>query len=84
MSEGHCETCICGRRAPVQAEYGKDRSRRKPPGTVTWAEHLEAYAAYAAQYGTQQSPERMAERQGFGYWEMTTLLGHEPTTWTVR
>ena len=78
----HCASCICGRRAPVQGE----RSQRgdKPAGTVTWAEHLDAYTAYAAQYGKSQSAERLAERGGFGYWEITHFLGHQPTTWSVR
>ena len=76
----HCPTCICGRRAPVQGDYGKTR---RAPGTVTWAEHEEAYTAYAARFGTSQSAERLAERGGFGYQEMTHFLGHEPTTWVV-
>jgi hypothetical protein len=61
--------------ARVQAERGK------PCGFVSWEEHLEAYAAYARQYGNLQSAERISERSGFGYWEMTELLGREPTTW---
>lgn len=77
----HCPSCICGRRAPVQGDHGK---RRRASGTVTWAEHEEAYTAYAAQYGTRQSAERLAERAGFGYQEMTELLGHEPTTWIAN
>ena len=80
--ERHCETCICGRRAPVQGERRHARGD-KPDGTVAWEEHLEAYVPYAARYGTSQSAERLAERCGFGYWEMTDLLGHEPTTWQV-
>ena len=85
MSGEHCPTCICGRRAPVQGEYARPGG---PParaaGTVTWEEHLKAYAAYAAIYGKHQSAERLAERGGFGYREITDLLGHEPTTWSVR
>lgn len=79
----HCPTCICGRRAPVQREY-KGKRPDKPPGTVTWEEHLKAYEGYAARYGTSQSAERLAERGGFGYWEITDMLGHEPETWSVR
>lgn len=79
----HCETCICGRRAPVQAESSLKRGE-KPAGTISWAEFEEAYAAYAVLYGRSQSAERLAERAGFGYWELTDLLGHEPTTWSVR
>lgn len=77
----HCSTCICGRRAPVQGDHGKNP---RAPGTVTWAEHQEAYTAYAARYGTGQSAQRLAERGGFGYQEMTGLLGHEPTTWVAK
>ena len=76
-----CPTCICGRRAPVQGEH---RPHERAAGTVTWAEHEEAYTAYAARYGTSQSAVRLAERGGFGYREMTDLLGHEPTTWVAR
>ncbi len=81
MTQHDCPTCICGKRAPVQGEHGKDR---RAAGTVTWEEYLEAYAVYAGRYGTRQSPERLAERMGFGYKEITDLLGHEPTTWSVR
>lgn len=81
MSEKHCETCVCGRRAPVQGDYSNPR---RAPGTVTWTEHLEAYAGYAARFGTSQSAERLAQRGGFGYKEMTDMLGHEPVTWCCR
>lgn len=81
------------KRAPVQDEdpkyhrpgYDKWRGHPKmPSGTVTWEEHLEAYAAYAKRYGHQQSAERLAERGGFGYYEISDLLGHEPKTWEPR
>jgi len=83
----HCETCICGKRAPVQGtscylERGDPKERG--PGTITWAEHLLAYATYANRYGTGQSAERLAERGGFGFWELADLLGREPTTWEPR
>jgi len=48
---------------------------------VEWAEHVEAWEAYAKRYGRDQSAERIAERTGFGYRELTTFLGHEPRTW---
>ncbi len=73
----HCETCICGRRAPVQAT----RTLNRGPGTISWAEHESAWSAYAARYGTQQSAERMAQRGGFDFAELLTYLGREPTTW---
>ncbi len=79
----HCPTCICGRRAPVQGQRSTTRGD-KPHGTVSWAEYEKAYADYAARFGTSQSAERLVERGGLGYWEMTDHLGHEPRTWSVR
>ena len=55
-----------------------------PPGMIAWAEHLEAYEAYADRYGRAQSAERLVERGGFGYHELVELLGHKPTTWVKR
>lgn len=79
-SEKHCSTCICGRRAPVQANRGE----AKGPGTVSWEEHALAWSAYAARYGTRQSAERIAERGGFCYGELREFLGREPATWSPR
>lgn len=69
------------RRAPVQAVYWPNK---RPAGTISWAEHLEAYAEYVRRFGIYQSAERIAERGGFGYDELTDYLGHEPRTWQVR
>ena len=70
------------RRAPVQG------SRRIPrgqpghlPGTISWAEHVEAWEDYAKRCGRDQSAERIAERGGFGHSELVNHLGHLPTTW---
>lgn len=82
VTEKHCETCYCGKRAPVQGDY--HRESRRAAGTITWAEHLEAYAKYAAEYGSSQSAARLAERGGFSYGELIMFLGHEPTTWMPR
>ena len=71
----HCATCVCGRRAVVQAEADK------PAGTIAWTEHEEAWAIYAAKYGRGQSAERIHERGGFGYRELTKLLSRPPATW---
>jgi hypothetical protein len=73
----HCPTCICYRRAPVQA----DPRHGMGPGTISWAEHVEAWAAYASKHGTSQSATRIAERQGFSYGEVVTFLGRDPMTW---
>lgn len=67
-------------RAPVQGVLRGGRWVHLP-GTVAWEEHERAYLVYAARYGTGQSAQRIAERSGFGYDEITQLLGHPPTTW---
>lgn len=74
----HCATCVCGRRAPVQGYGGRE------PGTVAWEEHCLAWTDYARRYGNGQTAERMAQRGGFEYWEITGHLGHEPKTWKPR
>ena len=61
-------------RVPVQA----NRRLQKGPGTVSWEEHLEAYAK---RYGHYQTAECIAERGGFCYGELVEFLGREPTTW---
>jgi hypothetical protein len=74
------------KRWPVQGqnyanpEMGLARPK-KPAGTVSDGEARLAYEAYARRHGREQSFERTHERGGFGYWELTDLLGHEPTTW---
>jgi len=75
VTEKHCPTCVCGRRAPVQGD------QTKGPGTISWAEHELAWATYAARHGSSQSAEEIAARSGFGYTEVILLLGREPETW---
>lgn len=83
--KNHCSTCICGKRAPVQGDRGIPCSERKQgDGSITWEEHLEAYAVYSARQGASQSAERLAERGGFSYNEVIKLLGREPKTWRPR
>lgn len=80
------------RRVPVQGwgnahlpESHPARAKEaKPPGTITWEEHLEVWEAYAKRYGEGQSAERLAERGGFGYMEATSLLMKELRTWRPR
>lgn len=44
------------------------------PVAIPWAVAERAYAAYTQRYGTSQSLERLAERAGFSWSEMDTLL----------
>lgn len=75
-------------RAVVQSEgpyWYRDgdprKANSKPPGTVAWSEHIEAWDEYARRGHGDQSALRVHERGGFGYHEITALLGHEPATW---
>jgi hypothetical protein len=82
------------RRAPLQSsrfERRPDGSVDRgpggpdhPAGTISWAEHEKAWRAYSAEHGDGQTADRMAERGGFGWYEICALLGHEPTTWQPR
>jgi len=56
----------------------------KAPGTVSWAEHVAAWTAYAKRYGNGQSAQRIHDRGGFSFSEIAELLGHEPETWEPR
>lgn len=67
-------------RAPIQGEASNCRRGPKPRGSVTVEEHEMAWVEYHRQY-SQQSARTIADRGGFGYWEITDLLGHEPKTW---
>lgn len=82
--EKHCPTCICGQRAPVLANRAFRGRVAHGPGTVAWSEHLLAWSGYVATYGSGQSAERVAQRGGFDWVELTEFLGHEPTTWEPR
>jgi hypothetical protein len=83
VSEKHCATCICGKRAPVQASRGiADGLPGHGPGSVDWAEHELAWSTYAAKNGLEQSAQRIADRGGFGYGELVDYhLAHAPLTW---
>jgi hypothetical protein len=67
-------------RAPVQGT----RRLNKPPGTISWEEHVKAWEAYNAKYGNHQDAERIAQRGGFDYAELLEFLGEEPKTWRSR
>lgn len=70
------------RRAPVQGDRSMAKGQPgREPGTISWEEHVRAWEEYARRYGRDQSAERIAERGGFGYRELTDQLGHAPETW---
>jgi len=63
---------------PIQAgcSYRNDEGRLIYPqkSFIPWWLAEEAYKYYRAQYGTQQSLERLAERGGFGREELLAFL----------
>lgn len=44
---------------------------------IPWTTAELAYREYSRRYGTQQTLERMAERGGFGVWEIIDLLASQ-------
>jgi hypothetical protein len=82
------------KRARVQGDDGWDlcktpgcwqgRYRKAmPPGSISWEEHMEAWREYAEHYPG-QSAERMAERGGFGHYELRLFLKREPRTFVIH
>lgn len=76
-----CKVLSSDRRAPVQSDW---KPKRVPSGTVAWFEHEMAWQEYNRIYHNDQTAEVIAQRGGFGYNEITKLLGFEPTTWEKR
>lgn len=72
------------RRVPVQGDPLKKGRPSRVAGTITWAEHLEAYIAYSERFVTSQSAEDVVARGGFGYDELSVYLGRSPSTWEPR
>lgn len=81
----HCESCTCQplKRVPVQASFPRPSKGipGRPPGTIAWSEFLTAFKKYQDKYHGRQTAEDISDRGGFGYWELTDLLGYEPETW---
>jgi hypothetical protein len=50
---------------PDQRRFPIQRAGTLPAGSVPWSLAETAYAGYAAEHGTDQSLERLAERGGF-------------------
>ena len=85
ITQPHCPTCVCGRRAPVQASHDIPVGQPgRGPGTVSWEEHALAAGEWARQYGPGQDAERLAQRGGFSFYELSLYLGHPPKTWRPR
>ncbi len=63
---------------PIQADFiGEERripSERLPAHQVPWKVAERAYDVYSHIFGTDQSLERLAERGGFGWIELTVFL----------
>jgi len=62
------------KRFPIQGDYRRELN--EVYGSVPWSVAQVAYDEYHRRYPG-QSMERLAERGGFGYWEMTEYTGSE-------
>ena len=78
------------KRAPVQGDgpywtpldnWMRKKERTQVPGSIAWSEHLEIWEVYAQKYGRSQSAERLAQRGGFGFYEIEFITGKLPKTW---
>lgn len=71
--------------ARIQGEGGRlgRTSKDIPDGFISWDEHHEAWAVYSQRWSGQSS-EDVESRGGFGYHEITKLLGRPPRTWVPR
>lgn len=58
---------------PIQGEHDESRVIR-PAGQVPWGVAELAYKTYAKFHGKDQTLERLAERCGFSWTELVTLL----------
>jgi len=61
---------------PIQADYSVDREKGCATEIPWWLAEI-AYEHYVLRFGDSQSLERLAERGGFGRWELLTLLRRE-------
>ncbi len=62
---------------PIQSDIFSEKRHpmnRIPEGSVPWKLAECAYEVYSHIYGTDQSLERLAERGGFGWVELTVFL----------
>ena len=62
---------------PIQGHRGDTRNQDKQQCIIPWWLAEKAYEVYSKQFGTMQSLERLAERGGFGRYELTQLLKGE-------
>lgn len=77
-------------RAPVKVDtnavalHRYKGNRPNKPGTITWAEHVQASAEHASRYGIGRGPKDIATDGGFTYLELVALLGRPPNTWKPK
>ena len=59
---------------PIQGGWDKDEHRNQAASQIPWWLAEIAYAEYACRHGSEQSLQRLADRQGFGREEFLELL----------
>jgi hypothetical protein len=73
--------CVADQGHDGQHRPGRAPVNGRPYGTISWAEHEEAWQDYGRRYSGQDAL-RIATRGGFGLWELCDHLGRAPTTWS--
>lgn len=63
-----------------QTSLARVRVNGKPYGTISWAEHVEAWVDYHRHHPVQDA-QQIAERGGFGLAELVRHLGRMPLSW---
>jgi hypothetical protein len=59
---------------PIQGDDDREGGTQRIAGEIPWSLAQLAYEKYSEHYGTGQSLERLAERGGFGWAELASLL----------
>jgi len=77
----HDDTSVQDKRAPCHVAPEEHNSTGRGPGTISWAEHLQAWSALRPALQQALPAEQLAAQGGFSYDDLTALLGHEPLTW---
>lgn len=65
---------------PIQRTFSKEHLKYLPVCTIPWWLAEIAYREYQSRFKTSQSLEQLAERGGFGRFELLDLLGNQTET----
>lgn len=72
------------REGPPLYPNGTEGAMTTPQTAPVQGEYRDQNTGRDRKYHCGQSAERLAERGGFGWFELVEFLGHEPRTWRKR